>query len=225
MVVAALVSAAVSATTVYEAARFDGLSGKRNFDVKVVVGQQGARVEVSAGGQARVSMIETDNKLILISHAAALYVEFDGAHDGAAAPNAITWHATHRRQLALGGYCRIFESRRSDSVYREQCSVAFEQAGKTKTQIHGTRVGEFLSLVAATNDSQVLFDMAVRTLAKADLLPNFPFVVHHFEQGKMVGELRVLTVVNDAPLNKILEMPKGLRRVPADAVVASRAEP
>jgi len=218
--VAVLWASFALADTVYRAERIDSLTGKRSFEVTIFASEQATRVDVQSDAQRRVSLIELNDRLVLIDFANRVYVVHDIARSDDRATLASFRQPTARRQFALGAYCNVFEVRWSDAVYEERCAMT---ADKPTRAGPGTRVGEFLGLIAATGDAQVLFDLSTRAIANAMPAAEFPLVVRRFSDGKMLGEVRVLGASHAPVARNVFDVPRGLRRTFANGEVAKQA--
>ena len=209
-----------SADVVYRAERSDAQGSKRNFDITILASEQGTRVDVSRDGQARVSMIELSDRIVLIDIVSKVYVVQETSNLDTGGAFAPSWLPTIRRQFAIGSYCNLFEVRLSEAVYDERCASAGEKAKRVRGV---TRVGEFLGEIAAASDAQALFELAVRTLASAAPAADFPLAVGRFESGKVLGEFRILSVTDEPLSRSAFDIPRGMRRIAASGDTAKQA--
>jgi len=218
---AVIFSTTAFASSVYEAARFDGRTDKRDLDVKVLTYGEEARVDVSTNGRAQVSMLESGQRVILIDHVNAIYVVIGSGKNKPRVPLAATRLSTTRNLFVMGSYCRAVEFRWSDDVYQEQCSSQVDAADRRL--LRGSHVGEFMRLVAATGDPRALFDRAAHLLVRHAEESTMPLVIRHFEAGEMLGELRVLKVTERLLPTKVFDLPRGLKRLSTDTVAIRQA--
>ncbi len=221
------ISAIVSAATVYEGERFDVTTGKRSFDIRILIDQQDIRVDVSIGGKAQISMIQTGDRLTLINQGAGVYVTADTSHEGPLASLALTdasWRFTPRRQFALGSYCRVYESGWSAVSSQERCSISFARVlAKNASSDDGTRIGDFLRLVAAMADPTQIYELAKKSMAYSRQESAFPLIIRHFENGRLQAEYRLLRAATDQVSRNAFALPRGLHRVYAGAETTQQA--
>ncbi len=221
---AVCVAMSSGAGTIFDAARFDTDTLQRDLSIRVFMDTRDARVDVSFKGHPQVSWIESGARLTLINHVAGIYVVNDAPSDDSLAALPVSSRAVSNRLFALGSYCPAIEVRWPGTAYQVQCSTEHVGAQETKENVgKRTKVGDFLRLTAATRDPQQLFEQAARILTGRSDEMKFPFVIQHFEAGKMQSELRMTAATeNDIP-RKTFEVPRGLRRMPFAAVIDRQA--
>ena len=200
------------AATVYEAPKIGLQAGEMNMEVAVVVSHDAVKADVSVGNQVRVSMIESQDRLILVDHTARIYVE----HSLVDHPKLThsMWTATSRKQFALGGYCRVVEMRLSDRLTQERCVVSAESVfGSEALLARGTHVGEFLAQVALSADTASLFDSSVAALSQSGTERDFPLIVRTLVRGDVTDEIRLRRTGRTVSDRNVFGVPSGFRHL------------
>ncbi|MBC7983532.1 MAG: hypothetical protein H7Y02_06735 [Candidatus Obscuribacterales bacterium] len=206
----------------YEATRFNSKTGARTLDVRILIGAQDLRVDVTVDGLPLLSAIETPDRLIVMDDIAGIYSVRATLTRAGATPRL---HRTTSRSLsALGSYCNVAESRWSEKETQERCLVPTETQFESSTRIHrGTWIGEILAAIAACENPLALFELATRALTEASLETSFPVIIRHSTSNGVIGELRVLRVVNVAPLRNTFNMPRGYQPISQQRLSAIQA--
>jgi hypothetical protein len=212
----------VVAGTVFEAARVDARTMKSDLDIRVYVGDQGARVDVSANERLLLSYIESAERLTLVDHAAGIYVVNAVGRIPSPIWSPTLLRSTSRSLFALGGYCPSVEIRWSEVAHLEQCLAREAKDEVNPSFLRRTKVGEFLRLVTAGGDKRQLFEQATRILNWPSVEAGFPYAIRYFEDGRLVGEVRMLRAQRVLIPRRTFDVPKGVRRVPTSAVLAEQ---
>lgn len=202
------VANAAQAATLYEAERIDYRAGSSVAEIRILVSEEGIRVDMRDDANHRVRFIEAGDRIVLIDFSAGVYAIHPLERRGYLVP---VWkESTPNKQFALGSYCSVRETRWSDTAHQTSCAT---EEGEIRG---GTLSGEFLGALAACHDLARVFDMAMRRIATSQLGPRLPFRVQYIDQDKLESEVRLIKANTNVFATEILEIPRNLRRVPFD---------
>lgn len=170
----------------YVAEHRDLSSGTTDFEVTITSSRHRVRTDVISGDHISVSLIESNDRAELVDYSSGVAVFVDKhPADG----DSVRWHATHRQQFALGGYCDVMKD--SDPASTELCVVPATAVFSTELTDRNANffIGNFLAIVNSAAGDDELFPRALAAL-RSPAQPDIPLIVRNAPGTKNAYELR-----------------------------------